>query len=107
MQIKYNEEDCSYTLTTNNRIVVRLSNAEMRQIEDYLRRNGWKSEIEEWIDDESDCYDFSEITREAFVEKCLLEIEYWWKCGNVDVLGPNTAHDITIDIAKDCKVWKG
>ena len=106
MQIKYNEEDCSYTLTTNNRIVVRLSNAEMRQIEDFLRKEGWKSEIEEYIDDESDCYDFSETTREAFVEKCLLEIEYWWKFESGYDLGTNTIHNITIQFAKDCKVWK-
>lgn len=104
MQIKYNEEDCSYTLTTNNRIVVRLSNAEMRQIEDFLRQESWRSEIEERIDMEEDCYDFSETSRKNFVDICLAVINASWE--NNFCFGENTVKDTVYELAQDYGIWR-
>lgn len=104
MNINYRAKTNSYILTRDDGSDVELSGAEMQTIQTYLRQNGWRSEVEEWIDMESDCYDFSEMPREDFVEEVLSELEDRWQNGFS--FGENTVQDATYKTAKDNGIWR-
>lgn len=104
MNINYSAKNNSYIMTRDDGSNVELSGAEMQMIQTYLRQNGWRSEVEEWIDMESDCYDFSEMTREEFVEEVLSELEDRWQNGFC--FGESTVKDTTYETAKDNGIWR-
>ncbi len=63
----------------------------------------WRGNIEEAIDDDEDRYDFSKISREAFVDMCIDDMQEKYECCS---LGEPDYSDIVFGVAEDNGVWK-
>ena len=102
MEIRQTET--GYKLTRENGQEFDLTFLEMSMVQDYFRKCGWRSDIEEQIDLWDDCISFEKKSRTEFVDEVLeAVVERWENCFS---FGDNTIHDMVQEYAIECGIWR-
>lgn len=92
-----------YKLTRSDGSVITLAWNEMNCIEEYIRHRAWRSNLEDEIDDNEGNLDFSEISRDAFVDLCIDEMQSKYECCD---LGEPDYSGIVFGVAEDNDLWR-
>lgn len=90
-------------LDDHGRLLNLLTHEECVCIVDYFRHSEWRGNLEEAIDKDPDQYDFSNISRDEFLDLCIEEMQRQYEnCS----LGEPDYSDIVFSTAEDNGVWK-
>ena len=97
-------DDGKYELRDDSgRLLNVLTHEECNCIAEYFRHSEWRGNLEEAIDEDEDQYDFSEISREEFLDMCIEDMQEKYECCS---LGEPDYADIVFGVAEDNGIWK-
>lgn len=82
-----------------------LTNEEAQFIAKALKRQQWRYDIENQIEYDEDNLDFSETSRNEFIDMCLEDIDARIEIYGVDNYEPNI-EEIVFDVAQDNDIWR-
>ena len=103
MTLKYNDIENVWEFF-NGAETIRLSAVQISFLSHEFERHGWEYGIEDEIDLCSDSIDFSEISREEFVDMCMDEMQSKWEIGYL-----NTEPDyeqVVFGVAEENGIWR-
>ena len=92
-----------YIFTKQDGTQIDLNYIEVNFIEEFIRHNMWRANLEDTIDDDVDNYDFSEISRDEFVGLCIDEMQSKYE---VCELGEPDYSKITFSVAEENEIWR-
>jgi hypothetical protein len=103
MQLKVNGN--KYVFTRENGEVVEFNHLEIAFLAFEFRKMEWIVELECEIDSNIDNLDFSQMSREEFLEDCLETLKFRWECNTI---GNNSIdyQEIVVDEAEDSGIWR-
>lgn len=81
-----------------------MTHEEAQFVVNTLRRQKWRYKIMDQIEYDEDNLDFSETTREEFIDLCFEEID-----SNIGIYGDDwepTIEDIVFDVANENEIWR-
>ena len=102
LQLKVNGN--KYEFTRENGEVVEFNPIEINFITRQLERNKWLENIEFYIDSYKENFDFTEISREEFIDQCMDTLEDRWVS---DTIGDNIDYqELVVDEASNAEIWR-
>ena len=96
-------ENGKYIFTKQDGTQIDLEWIEVNFIEKWLRHDSWRAKIHDAIDADADSYDFSEISREEFVNLCVDEMQSKYEAYE---LGEPDYSEIAFSVAKENEIWR-